>query len=195
EKGARNLVLSGRKGASGEALERIKGLEGRGARVMLVKGDISSAEDVSRMFKEMEEGLPELRGIIHAAGVIDDGLIAGQSRERFMKVMWPKVQGTWNLHEETKGMEMDFFICFSSAASVLGSAGQGNYAAANAFMDAFAHYRRAGGRHCLSVNWGAWGETGMAAGLDSRMQRRLTARGWKSIEPERGLEILELLLR
>ena len=147
------------------------------------------------MFKEIDEGLPELRGIIHAAGVIDDAVIAGQSRERFIKVMGPKVQGTWNLHEETKGRGLDFFVCFSSAASVLGSAGQGNYAAANAFMDAFAHYRRAGGRHCLSVNWGAWGETGMAAGLDSRMQTRIAGRGWKGIEPERGLEVLERLLR
>jgi len=195
EKGARNLVLSGRKGVSEEGQARIKGLEDAGAKVVQVQGDISRAEDVSRMFKEIEERLPELRGVIHAAGVIDDAVIAGQSRERFIKAMLPKVQGTWNLHEETKGMELDFFVCFSSAASVLGSAGQGNYAAANAFMDAFAHYRRAGGQHCLSVNWGAWGETGMAAGLDSRMQTRLAARGWKSIEPVRGLDILEQLLR
>jgi acyl carrier protein len=132
-----------------------------------------------------------LRGVIHAAGVLDDGLIEQQSAERFRKVMAPKVRGAWNLHERTAAMQLDFFVFFSSAASLLGSAGQSNYAAANAYLDALARYRRGLGLPALSINWGAWESGGMAA--DS-VRQRMASRGVGAIEPEQGLSLLAQLI-
>src|SRR6266571_316995 len=100
--------------------------------------------------------MPPLRGIIHAAGVLDDGVLLEQTPERFERVLAPKVRGSWNLHLLTQEMPLDFFVLFSSAASLLGSPGQGNYAAANAFLDALAHHRRMEGRPGVSINWAGW---------------------------------------
>ncbi len=142
------------------------------------------------------------------SGVLDDGVLRQQSLERFWRVMAPKVQGAWNLHtltlerclrraslrEATPTPTLDFFVCFSSISSLIGSAGQGNYAAANAFMDALAHYRQALGLPGLSINWGPWSQVGMAANLDSRNQNRIQTNGIGTIAPQQGLTMLEQLL-
>jgi myxalamid-type polyketide synthase MxaB len=125
--------------------------------------------------------------------VLDDGMLQQQSIERFRKVMAPKVQGSWNLHLYTKDLPLDFFICFSSAASLVGSPGQSNYAAGNAFMDALCQHRRALGLPGLSINWGAWSDAGMA-GNEQTLQR-MAARGVAPINPQQGLELLAGLLR
>ena len=138
--------------------------------------------------------MPPLRGIVLAAGVLDDGILLQQNWERFTRVMAPKVQGSWNLHLLTKKHHLDFFLVFSSAASLLGSPGQGNYAAANAFMDTLAHYRRSLGLPGLSINWGPWGDSGMAANLNARNHDRLTAQGVSTIAPEQGMQVLEQLV-
>jgi len=138
--------------------------------------------------------MPPLRGIVHAAGVLDDGVLIQQEWARFARVMSPKIAGSWNLHRLTMGLPLDFFVLFSSAASVLGSAGQANYAAANAFMDALAHERRRQGLPALSINWGAWKTAGMAAALDARDQRRWAEKGLSAMEPEAGLGALQQLL-
>jgi myxalamid-type polyketide synthase MxaB len=129
-----------------------------------------------------QEGGP-LRGIVHAAGVLDDGILEKQTADRFARVMAPKVRGAWELHLQTQTLPLDFFVCFSSLASLLGSAGQGNYAAANAFLDALAHHRRARGLTALSINWGPWADAGMAAHLQSRLQ----AHGEGMIDPAQGV--------
>ncbi|NEO93051.1 MAG: KR domain-containing protein, partial [Moorea sp. SIO3G5] len=108
--------------------------------------------------------------------------------------MAPKVAGTWHLHQLTLDLPLDFFVCFSSMASMLGSPGQGNYAAANGFMDAIAHYRRGQGLPGLSINWGAWAAGGMAARLDSFNQQRLDRSGMIAIKPEQGMQALGSLL-
>ena len=113
-----------------------------------------------------------------------------QDRARFEKVFAPKVQGAWNLHVLTRSLPLDFFVLFSSASAVLGSAGQSNYAAANAFMDALAHHRRALGLPALSINWGAWSGVGMAAHLENRLQ----GNGLGVIPPEQGVRALGYLL-
>jgi acyl carrier protein len=120
-----------------------------------------------------------LRGIVHAAGVLDDGVLANQTAQRFARVMAPKVRGAWELHTQTQSLPLDFFVWFSSVASLLGSPGQGNYAAANAFLDGLAHHRRGRGLPGISINWGPWAEGGMAANLHSRLQ----AHGEGMIEP------------
>ncbi|NEO24197.1 beta-ketoacyl reductase, partial [Moorena sp. SIO4A5] len=132
--------------------------------------------------------------VIHAAGVLDDGLVQNLSWEQFTKVMAPKVAGTWHLHQLTQDLPLDFFVCFSSMASMLGSPGQGNYAAANGFMDAVAHYRRGQGLPGLSINWGAWATAGMAARLAKEHQNRMQSSGVVAIQPESGMLALGSLL-
>jgi acyl carrier protein len=131
---------------------------------------------------------------VHAAGVLDDGILLQQNWERFAKVMAAKVKGTWNLHRLTQELPLDFFVSFSSAASLLGAPGQGNYAAANAFLDAIAHYRRAAGLPGLSINWGPWSEAGMAVSLGERDRDRMAAQGIEPIPLAQGLSILEQFL-
>jgi acyl transferase domain-containing protein/acyl carrier protein len=195
EQGARHLVLVSRRGASEGDRAALEELEVFGAEVRVAQADVSQTQEVAKMFEEINASLPPLRGIIHAAGVLDDGLLRQQDWKRFAKVMAPKVEGSWNLHLLTQDMPLDFFVLFSSAASLLGSPSQGNYTAANAFLDALAHYRRAQGLPGLSINWGAWAEAGMAASLSSREQQRLSALGIDPIAPKQGLQVLGQLLQ
>ena len=104
--------------------------------------------------------------------------------------MHPKVAGAWNLHSQTENLPLDFFILFSSVASLLGSPGQGNYATANSFLDALAHYRKLQGLAALSINWSPWSQTGMAASLGSLGEQRWASMGVKVIAPQQGLQIL-----
>ena len=182
--GARHLLLMGRR-VSPEAEQAVKQLEEKGVQVKVVKGDVSKADDVTRTLAEAQ--MP-LRGVVHAAGVLDDGLLMSQSLPRFEKVMAPKVQGAWHLHQLTRKAPLDFFVLFSSTTPLFGSVGQGNYAAANAFMDALAHYRRSLALPALSINWGPWADSGMAANVDLRVE------GMRKIAPERGLQLFGELI-
>ena len=194
KQGARHLVLTGRRGPSDEARRVIEQLEETGARILVVNADVSDGAQVIHLFEKMEAEMPPLKGIIHAAGILDDGVLLQQKLARFERVLAPKVTGSWILHTLTLDRPLDFFVCFSSIASLLGSSGQGNYAAANAFMDTLVHHRRAMGLPGLSINWGVWGKIGLAANLDSRDRDRLAAMGMDSIEPERGISILGQLM-
>jgi myxalamid-type polyketide synthase MxaB len=193
ENGATNLVLAGRgQGATEESVRATGRSPLQGVRVNVLKADITKRTDVARIMEALS-GMPQLKGIIHCAGVIDDGILIKQDMERFRKVLSPKVDGAWNLHEATLGLNLDFFVCYSSVASVIGSAGQSNYAAANAFLNGFVHERRRQGLHGLSINWGPW-ELGMAARLKNRDRERIAASGIRAIYPEEGFRILEQLL-
>ncbi|MCC5610266.1 beta-ketoacyl reductase [Nostoc sp. CHAB 5834] len=194
ENGAQHLVLTGRRGASEAVQQEINKLEQAGAQVLVVPADISNRDDVSRLLVDVKNSMPSLRGIIHAAGVLQDGMLLGQTTESFSKVMAPKVAGAWNLHTLTQDLELDFFVCFSSVSALLGSPGQGNYAAANAFMDALAHHRRALGLPAVSINWGPWRDAGMADALSSREQARWAEQGISTIGLEPGLQILQDIL-
>ena len=193
-KGAQHLVLTGRRKPSQKAQQTITQLEQAGVQVSVFLGDIAVKQDAASIVEQVKASLPPLRGVIHSAGVLDDGVLQQMNWERFTKVIAPKVQGAWNLHQLTQELPLDFFVCFSSAASLLGSAGQGNYAAANAFLDGLAYHRRALGLPGLSVNWGAWGEGGMASRLADQFQSRIRSLGMSSIPPEQGLQILDQLL-
>ena len=193
QQGARHLVLVGRGDATGLTRGAIHALEEAGAKVVVARADVAQEEQVAGVLAEINDSMPPLRGIIHAAGVLDDGLLLNQNQERLSAVMVPKVQGAWNLHKLTLGSPLDFFVLFSSLASVLGSPGQGPYAAGNAFLDALAHHRRALGLPALTVNWGPWAALGMAA--QSNHNRRFAHRGIEAISSQQGLEVLEQLLR
>ena len=192
EHGARHLMLVGRGEPSDEARRVARTVEERGAQVVLARGDVSREADVQRMLADIKESMPPLRGIMHGAGTLDDGVLLQQNWERFERVFAPKVQGAWLLHEHSRCMPLDFFVLFSSIASLLGSAGQANHAGANAFLDALAHHRFAQGLPALSVNWGPWGEVGAAA--QRNVSDRLRAQGISSMAPGAGLAALEHLM-
>ncbi len=194
DRGARHLVLIGRNNPSDSAQKTMYQLEQKGVHVHLCKVDVSREDEISAVLKRIASEMPSLRGIIHAAGIIDDAVIIRQDMEKFTKVMAPKLKGAWNLHTLTRDINLDFFVCFSSTASLFGSPGQGNYAAANAYLDALAHYRHSQGLPGLSINWGPWAETGMAAGLGKREQMRWGDYGMQTITTEKGLDVLERLI-
>jgi acyl transferase domain-containing protein len=194
KQGAKHLVLVGRRAASKDARELLNGLEQVGARILVAQLDVANQNDMATLFDKINASCPPLRGVIHAAGVLDDGMLLQQSKERLARVMAPKVIGAWNLHVLTRDLSLDFMVLFSSAASLVGSSGQANYAAANIFLDALAHYRRSLGQPGLSLNWGPWAEVGMAADLNNRDRSRLAAQGLRFIAPEQGLQILGQVL-
>jgi acyl transferase domain-containing protein/acyl-CoA synthetase (AMP-forming)/AMP-acid ligase II/NAD(P)-dependent dehydrogenase (short-subunit alcohol dehydrogenase family)/acyl carrier protein len=188
EQGARHLLLLSRSGVSSSAAQKIiDQIEQTGAKVLIIKVDVADQAALNQAL----DRAPMPRGIIHAAGVLDDGMLMGQNWDRFENVMAAKVYGAWNLHQRTANMELDFFVMFSSAASILGNQGQTNYAAANAFLDGLAHYRRNHGLVATSINWGPFAQTGMAASTSSD---RLSKQGFKPILPEDGLAVMDRIL-
>jgi NAD(P)-dependent dehydrogenase (short-subunit alcohol dehydrogenase family) len=191
ERGARHVLLAGRSAPTPEALRAIDTMRAVGATITVAQADISKPEAVRALLEKVPPQVP-LRGIVHSAGVLEDGALMQQTWERFERPLGPKVEGTWALHSQTLGARLDFFVLYSSMASTLGSSGQGNHAAANAFMDALAADRRARGLPGLSISWGAWSEIGAAA--DREVDRKVGAQGIDVIAPDRGIEWLEALM-
>ncbi|MBN1219684.1 MAG: SDR family NAD(P)-dependent oxidoreductase [Anaerolineae bacterium] len=194
QQGARYLVLVGRRGAAAAVQETLTSLRKQGVTIEVIQADVSRPEQVDAVLKKIKRTLPPLRGIIHAAGLLDDGILLHQDQARFKRVMAPKIDGAWNLHRLTIDESLDFFVLFSSAASLLGTPGQGNYAAANAFMDALAHQRRAQGLPALSINWSIWSGVGLAARPSNEPQQPAMP-GVDLITPWQGLDLLGRLLR
>jgi len=210
EQGARRLILMGRTKLpqrsswssveTGSRLSRqitaIRELESMGACVHLASVDVADEGKLSGYLEEFRaEGWPPIRGVVHAAGVLEDGLLVQLDAAELNTVLRPKVMGGWLLHRLLRDNPLDFFVLFSSAGSVLGQPGQGNYAAANAFLDALAHHRQAQGRPALSINWGAWAGEGFADSVGGkRLAARLALLGISSIAPKQALEILGQLL-
>ncbi len=190
KQGARHLLLVGRGKPSLAARADIAKLEQIGVEVTLVQADISDVGQIERVLASLHPSCP-LRGVIHAAGVLDDGSLLNQNWERFARVLAPKVLGAWHLHTLTRDQPLDFFVMFSSVTGVLGNRGQANHAAANAFLDALAHHRRTRHLPALSIAWGAWSEIGAAAGFQAHLQ----SQGMGMIAPEQGVEAFAHLLR
>ncbi|MBL8348624.1 MAG: SDR family NAD(P)-dependent oxidoreductase [Rubrivivax sp.] len=187
ERGARHVVLMGRQGASAAALAEIAALQARGASVTVHQGDVADEGDVAGLMARLSASAAPLAGVVHAAGALSDAVLTGQDWNHFETVMAAKVRGSWNLHRLAG--ELDFLVFFSSGASVGGSAGQANHAAANAFEDALAWHRNARGQPTLSINWGPWAEIGAAA------DRHLAQPGGlRPIAPADGIAALEHLM-
>jgi NAD(P)-dependent dehydrogenase (short-subunit alcohol dehydrogenase family)/acyl carrier protein len=190
-KGARHLVLLGRNGPDEAAQRSIQEMEAQGVKIVVAQADVSVADELRTVFEKIARELPPLRGVIHSAGVLADGMLINQKLSNFTKVFAAKVDGAWHLHELTKNMSLDFFVLFSSIASILGSRGQANHAAANTFIDMLAYHRQAQGLPALSINWGAWSQIGAAA--DHGVTERISQQGLAAFTPEEGLQVLEFL--
>ncbi|WP_299411529.1 type I polyketide synthase [Acaryochloris sp. IP29b_bin.148] len=194
DQGARHLVLLGRKGPSDKAKESVAALEELGTTVKVIQADVTQETELAQVFTTMKTSMPALRGIVHTAGIQDDGVLLQQDWERFTQVTAPKVRGAWALHTLSKDIPLDFFVCFSSIASVLGAVGKGSYGAANTFLDALAHYRQGLELPSLSINWGPWADVGMATALKSHDQDLLDKLGFNTIPPDIGVQALADLL-
>ncbi len=166
--GARSLALLSRSEPSESSAAAIRQLEVAGAQVVVLGADVANPEELAAAFERIDKQLPPLRGIIHTAGTLADGLLHQQSWGQFARVLAPKVAGTWNLHRLAAGRSLDFLVCFSSIAATFGSPGQANYVAANAFLDGFAQHRRTLGLPGTSINWGPWAESRMEASNGDR---------------------------
>ncbi len=192
EHGARHLVVMGRGDASASAQEALDALRAAGTEVIVAQGDVAKADQIAAVLESIGESMPPLRGVVHAAGIADDAILQCLDEQKLRKVMAPKVQGAWNLHTLTRDAELDFFVLFSSAASLLGPPGAANYAAANAFLDALAWHRRAEGRPALSVNWGPWAELGFFT--RSELQSYFAQYGVEAMSAADSLRALSSLL-
>jgi len=195
QKGARHIVLMARNTRSNNAGPAIQQIEKHGARALVIAADVSQEPDVAKVLATIAGSMPPLRGIVHAAGVLDDALLIHQDWPRFERVCAPKVDGAWVLHTQTTGLKLDFFVLFSSGSTWIPTQGQINYAAANAFLDGLAAHRRELGLPGLSIGWGPWARVGHASTEYGRSaHERLAERGVEPIEPRFGLEALEQLL-
>ncbi|MFF8960954.1 SDR family NAD(P)-dependent oxidoreductase [Streptomyces sp. NPDC014894] len=191
ERGARHLILLGRS-PLGDRVRELRELERTGARVAYHAVDVADEDALRAVLQEhASSGLPPVRGVLHAAGVIELVSAAETEPGRFDAMVRPKVTGAWNLHRLLERAPLDFFVLFSSASAVLGSPMLGAYAAANAGLDALAHHRRARGLPALSVNWGFWSSVGMVARYDAEHERALAPQGIESFTPEEGIGLLE----
>jgi acyl transferase domain-containing protein/NADPH:quinone reductase-like Zn-dependent oxidoreductase/SAM-dependent methyltransferase/acyl carrier protein len=189
--GARHLVLSSRGGAATPAaVVFVQSLRDRGVNATVARADAGSPEDVSRLLAEIRAGDQPLRGVFHLAMVIDDAPLAALNRERLRTVMAPKAYGAWLLHKGTQHLPLDCFVMFSSISSIFGNPAQGNYGAANAFLDSLAHHRRALGLPALTMNWGVLGGEGYVA-RNERVAEFLARQGTTELSPGEVTSLLE----
>lgn len=191
--GARHLVLTGRTGAhTSRAQHIIQVLAGQGVDVKVCATDVSDERQLSQCFADISD-LPPLRGIVHAAGVLDDAILLNLDGARLRRVMAPKARGAWLLHAHTQHLSLDFFVLFSSISSLIGAPGQASYVAANAYLDALAHHRRAMGLPATSINWGALADVGMAA-ENPQAAAHLVRSGITPLAPADAVRALALAL-
>ncbi|MFF3322355.1 SDR family NAD(P)-dependent oxidoreductase [Streptomyces sp. NPDC002889] len=186
EQGVGHLVLNGRSPGSPSTEQTLEELRARGTRVTVALGDIAEPGTAERLVNAATADGLSLRGLVHAAMVLDDAAVANISDDQLLRVWHPKATGAWQLHEATAAHAPDWFVVFSSMASLLGNPGQGAYAAANSWLDGFATWRTGRGLPTLAVNWGAWGETGAAVDFAER--------GYQTIPTKKGLQALNALL-
>ncbi|WP_455711120.1 type I polyketide synthase, partial [Streptomyces hygroscopicus] len=190
ERGVRRLLLVSRRGGEAPGVrDVVAGLESVGAEVRVVACDVADRDGLAGVLSSLDGGVS---GVVHAAGVLDDVVVESLSAERLAGVLAAKVAGAWNLHELTLDRGVRWFVMFSSAAGVLGAAGQANYAAGNTFLDALAAFRRSRGLPGVSVAWGLWEQrSAMTEGLDDTDLTRIARTGFQELSTEDGLELFD----
>ena len=191
-RGCRHLLLLARRQPAAEEAALLEDLRQQGCTVRLALADVSDSSALRHAVDSALKDMPPLKRIWHLAGTLDDDRLLRLDASRFKRVLAPKAEGAWNLHRLSLDHQLEAFVLFSSTASFLGPMGMGNYAAANAFLDELALYRRHLGLPALSINWGAFRDAGMAARqADLRTLSRL---GIHTVAPEEGFAVMERLL-
>ncbi len=196
QSGGRHIALLGRRGPSEEVKKEIARLELQGATIRVLRADIADERQIKASLKTIAEEMPGLRGIFHLAAIMEGALLASMREEQLERVMLPKVAGAWALHRYTEDLPLDFFVFFSSITASLSQPGLSSYAAANAFLDALARYRKAKGLRALSLEWSPWLNVGLVN--DQRVQvgmKEYAQQGIRGLHPEAALEVLQRALR
>ncbi|MGH2878589.1 MAG: SDR family NAD(P)-dependent oxidoreductase [Solirubrobacteraceae bacterium] len=193
EHGVRSLLLASRAGMDGANAAALRDeLESLGATVQILACDVSDRDAVADLLAQVPPERP-LRGVVHAAGALDDGMIGSLSEERVRRVSAPKIAGAWHLHKLTQNLDLSMFVLFSSGAATMGASGQGNYAAANSFLDSLASHRRARGLVASSIAWGLWEQaSGLTGGLADADRARMARQGVGPISSAEGLRLFDL---
>jgi candicidin polyketide synthase FscB len=193
---AERIVLTSRSGPGARnAAVLAAELAEAGVGVRIIAGDAADRGALEAMLAGVESTGVPLTGVVHAAGVLDDGIISSLTPARINTVMYPKADAAWNLHELTQGMDLDVFVLFSAGAATFGAPGQGNYAAGNAFLDALAAHRRAAGLPAVSLAWGLWAQaSSMTENLSAQELSRIAQGGVGALSAEQGLGLLDLAL-
>ena len=192
EQGAGHIGLLARSAPTDAQQAAVDRLHAQGVQLYVHRVDVEDPAVLREVHAWYAQHAAPLGGVFHLAGRLDDSLILRQTRQQFANVLGPKVRGAWNLHQLTADDPLDHFVLFSSVSSVFGSTGQANHAAANAFLDGLAHYRRAQGRPALSINWGPWSEIGAAAARD--VQSRNDLAGIGMLNPREGMQLFATAL-
>jgi myxalamid-type polyketide synthase MxaC len=189
--GARHLALVSRRPPDDKASYWLQKLREQGVQCLPLQADVSVAGDLAEALAQIDRTMPPLRGVMHAAGILEDNIFSKLDWPGFARVQAPKVQGSWNLHIQTVDRPLDFWVIFSSVTALLGNPGQAAYVAGNAYSDALVHYRRMQEVPALSINWGPWQGEGMSAQVADDLYRRW---GLLSIDPSQGVEMLGQIL-
>ncbi|MEW2380320.1 type I polyketide synthase [Micromonospora sp. NPDC047812] len=192
----RHLLLVSRRGSDAPgAAELLSELTELGAQARLVAGDVADRDSLAALLAAVPAEHP-LTGVVHAAGVLDDAVISALTPERVSAVLSAKADAAWHLHELTRGRNLAMFVLFSSVAGVLGGPGQGNYAAANAFLDGLAQHRRVAGLAATSLAWGLWAaDSGMTGALDAAQRQRMSRNGLSPLDTDQALRLFDASLR
>ncbi|MEU7630022.1 SDR family NAD(P)-dependent oxidoreductase [Nocardia sp. NPDC049220] len=195
ERGVRRLLLVSRRGLGSDgAVDLVAELTGLGAHVDVAACDVADRDALDRLLSDIAAEHP-LTGVVHTAGVLADGLLADMTPQQLATVLRPKVDAAWNLHEATKDLDLSMFVLYSSIAGTIGSPGQANYAAANAFLDALAHHRHRNGLSALSIAWGPWrGTSGMTSTLTEADFARMRREGLVPLDEHYGMSLLDAAL-
>jgi acyl carrier protein/NADP-dependent 3-hydroxy acid dehydrogenase YdfG len=195
KKGAARLLLTSRRGLdSAGAAEVVAELTALGVDVEVAACDVADRANLAKLLDSIPAEAP-LRGVIHCAGILDDGAVDEQTTEQLARAMAPKVWGAWHLHQLTRERPLELFVLYSSASAVVGLPGNSNYAAANVFLDQLAHHRRAQGLPAHSLSWGVWSGGGLASSSSNRAELdRMRRQGFDVLSPERGIALLEAAL-
>jgi acyl transferase domain-containing protein/surfactin synthase thioesterase subunit/acyl carrier protein/NADP-dependent 3-hydroxy acid dehydrogenase YdfG len=187
--GARHFALVSRSGdVSQELGERMKMLEAQGCSFRIFRADAGVYQEIKTVMNIIEETMPALKGVIHAAGVIEARTLTELNQDEFLRILNPKVKGAWNLHLLTQHKNLDCFIMFSSASTLIGLSGQGSYVAANAFLDTLAYSRKRMGLPGMSINWGVMKDVGMVANK-SELEKYARAEGFEPVSMNDAMEV------